>query len=47
MSFSVKEFYQFDVFCQIVESGGITNAEYVTGLSQPSLSAILAKLEKN
>lgn len=46
MSFSVKEFYQFDVFCQIVESGGITNAEYVTGLSQPSLSAILAKLEK-
>jgi len=46
MSFSPKDFYNFNVFCQIVDSGGITNAEYITELTQPSLSAILTKLEK-
>jgi DNA-binding transcriptional LysR family regulator len=46
MSFSPKDFYNFNVFCQIVDYGGITNAEYITNLTQPSLSAILTKIEK-
>lgn len=34
------------LFCHIVEKGGITNAEKITGLSQPVLSHYLGKLEE-
>ena len=42
-----RDLRRLELFCEIVEQGGISNATVSTGLSQPVLSNQLIELEKN
>lgn len=42
-----RDLRRLEIFCEIVEQGGISNAVVSTGLSQPVLSSQLIELEKN
>jgi len=42
-----RDLRRLDLFCEIVEQGGISNAVISTGLSQPVLSSQLIELEKS
>ncbi len=42
-----RDLRRLEIFCEIVEQGGISNATVSTGLSQPVLSNQLIELEKS
>lgn len=42
-----RDLKRLELFCHIVEQGGISNATVITGLSQPVLSNQLSELEKS